>query len=166
MVFTADSNITVDALGLYAIPGQIPAAGDTVVLYNSSGSLLAQTTVTSSDAVVNGYYYHGIASVVLSAGQQYTVNEFGTSGEWAYTYVAAPTTNPGITFDHADYSFATSLTFPTSTASAPESYYGPNIFFTTAAPEPASLFLFGTALLGFILQGAVKRRFFVVGAGR
>ncbi len=43
MVFTADSNITVDALGLYAIPGQIPAAGDTVTLYSSSGSL-AQTT--------------------------------------------------------------------------------------------------------------------------
>ncbi len=111
---------------------------------------------------MNGYYYQGIAGVVLSAGKQYTVSEFGTSGEWAYTYVAAPTANPSITFDYADYSFATSLTFPTSTASAPESYYGPNIFFTptsTAAPEPASLFLFGTALLGFSLQGALKRKF-------
>lgn len=159
MVFTPTTNITVDALGVYAIAGQIPAGGDTVAIYNSAGTLLTPaTTVLPADPIVNGYYYQSITGVTLTAGATYTVDEFGTSGEWGYG--AVPTTNASITYDGHDYSFATSLTFPTSTAGAAGSaYYGPNIFFTpstASVPEPKGLPLLAAALLG--LGAIVKRK--------
>jgi hypothetical protein len=168
MVFTPNTNITVDALGLYDIPGEIagviggvvalPASGDTVALYDSSGNLLAQAIVTPADAVVDSYYYQSITGVTLTAGATYTVDQFGTSGMWGFG--AAPTTNASIAYDGHDYSFATSRTFPTSTAGAAGSaYYGPNIFFTpsmTSVPEPKGLPLLAAALLG--LGAIVKRK--------
>jgi hypothetical protein len=161
MLFTPTSSITVDAVGIYDIPGEIPASGDTIALYNSAGVLLAPAIVVlPTDPVVDGYYYQATSDIVLSAGATYTLVEFGTSGEWAYGGV--PTTSAGITYDGDMYSFATSLTFPTSTSDAPPAYYGPNIFFVptvTAVPEPASLLLVGSALLA--LGGALRHKFLI-----
>lgn len=148
MVFTANSNITVDGVGVYAIPGL--TTNSTVAIYDSTGNLLGEAVVSPSDSVVNGYYYAGLAPLTLTAGDQYTVVEFAAGGVWAYG--AAPTTDPSITFDSQDYLYSESLGFPTLTYNSAGPYYGPDFFIdpptpNTAVPEPSTLLLFCTGLL-------------------
>src|ERR1700733_7499014 len=70
LVFTAQTNFSIDALGFYY--GSGVSGPEMVGLYNSSGILLASATVLLSDPVVNGYLFHSIVPVALTAGQQYT----------------------------------------------------------------------------------------------
>ena len=153
--FTLNNSMTVDALGLYDLAG-IPAAGDTIALYNGLGNLLTSATVTPADSVVDGYFHQSVTPLVLAAGT-YTVDEFGTSGDWGFG--AAPSTAAGVTWVQHDYSFDTTLTFPTSTSGAAggpgDAYYGGDVFFgsgtTTTVPEPSAVVLLLTVLLAVAL---------------
>ena len=160
MVFTANSNITVDALGYFDIFDSygIIVAPATVAIYDSSGNLLSSTVVSPGSPVVDGYFYQAITPINLTAGNQYTVDEFSSDGNWAYSFGAPLTTDPDITYNYFDYVSSGSLEFPTNTAGLGP-YFGPDFFFTqtSTVPEPSTLFLFFTGLLG--VAGAARKRY-------
>src|SRR5271165_2364890 len=81
LVFSVNSDITVDALGIYDQP--YLTAPETVGLYNAAGDLLDFTTVTLSDRVVNGYRFQSIAPFTLPGGQFYTVDAFVGNNDWS-----------------------------------------------------------------------------------
>jgi len=163
LVFTANTSISVDALGFYDPP---LVEFETVGLYNSSGVLLASTTVSSLDPTVDGYFFASITPVALTAGDQYTVDAEVGNNNWFYGSTA-PNQAADVTYNYHDYAYggsggcctpATGLAFPTLTASAAGgssgTYYGPNFEFTAAStvPEPGTLALLVTALalVGFL----------------
>jgi len=151
LVFTANSNFTVNALGFYDIPG-VTTQPEWVGLYNLSGTLLASALVTPSDPLVNGYFWQTIGPVGLTAGNQYTVVAFnGEVNGWGYG--PAPTHGSEVTFNYDDYLYTNQLAFTTFTGGSGPAYYGPNIATT---PEPSAFLLLGTGLVGFL--GAMRRK--------
>jgi uncharacterized protein (TIGR03437 family) len=128
IVFTAQANVSVTALGIFNDPKL--TSPETVGLYNNSGSLLASVTVPLSSPNTNGYLFAAITPVPLKAGSQYTVASFVGSNSWDYG--AVPITDQRIKLDSSTYNFASSLTFPATAAPSGQIYYGPN--FLIGAP--------------------------------
>lgn len=155
MVFTANSTVLVEALGLYNMDGVDDA---TLGIYDSSGDLLTSTTVTLSDPLVDGYFYKSISPITLIAGSQYTLTEFSANGIWSFG--DEPITIPEITYNYHDYLYASELALPTISADAAGSaYYGPNFRTVDAAetPEPGTVILLMPGLLVFLGVAARRR---------
>lgn len=163
LVFTAKTNFFVDALGFYYGSG---VTGSAIVgLYNSSGTLLTSTTVLLSDPIVDGYLFHSITPVALTAGQQYTVVEFTGNNDWSYGATTPNYASNFVTYSHSDYQYggnggclgapggsgclpASGLSFTTQTliiGGTVGAYYGPNfeIAATQTTPQILSQFVFG-----------------------
>jgi len=158
MVFTANSTMSVDALGLYDISGDFTLFNTTIAIYDSSGNLVTQVAINDSDPdILDGYYRGVVAPVTLTAGDQYTVDEFTNGADWAFG--AAPTTTSSVTFDSEDYLYGSTVAFPTDIAFPAGPYYGPDFFIastTSSAPEPSSLSLLWAGLLA--LAGAARKK--------
>src|SRR5208282_2483195 len=158
MVFTANSTMSVDALGLYDISGDFTLFNTTIAIYDSSGNLVTQVAINDSDPdILDGYYRGVVAPVTLTAGDQYTVDEFTNGADWAFG--AAPTTTSSVTFDYQDYLYGSTVAFPTDIAFPAGPYYGPDFFIastTSSAPEPSSLTLLWAGLLA--LAGAARKK--------
>src|SRR5580658_1102532 len=92
MVFTPTVDISVNALGFYDTPG---TTSETVTIYNSSQAIVAQTLVSDSGPVTDGYFWQSITPVALVAGDQYTVSAF-TQFYWSSEVV--PIVNSSITY--------------------------------------------------------------------
>jgi hypothetical protein len=146
MYFTPNYNITVNALGFYDTPGV--TAGEYVGIFNASGTLLTSVFVPQTGTLQSGYIWQSITPVVLSAGQQYTVDAYTGYNPWSYGGV--PIVNSAITYHDNDQTYhytLDGLTFPTDTGGhAPDAYYGPN-FSIVAVPEPTTIVSGALALL-------------------
>lgn len=154
MVFTANSTFSVDALGFYFMDG---VADGIVGIYDSSGNLLTSTPVTLLDPVIDGYLFKSISPITLTAGSQYTVNEFSSNGIWSFG--DAPTTTAEITYNFHDYTYASDLAFPTTSADAAGSaYYGPNFRIASEVPEPGTVILLMPGLLALLRVAARRAR--------
>lgn len=172
---TGSTPLTVYSLGIYAGDFTVGETSASVSLYSITnggssaiGTLLATATVTTSDNLVDGYYWVEITPVALSLDTRYQVDA------WAWQSISgtAPTDNDGVSttnitssnrngywaVDSTDPSTNTTPFIniandsldgegkitPTGVAST-HPYYGGNIGVT---PEPSSLVLLGTGLLG------------------
>ena len=148
VLFTANENLTVDALGIYDTPGF--TGGETVTMYDSGGNVLSSAFVTDAGALVDGYFWQAIAPLALIAGQQYTVSAFYATNPDSYLYGSPlPAFDPGITFNGTRYEVG-SLQWPTLVDGGQPFYYGPNfsIVASTVPDAGRSSILMGLAVLG------------------
>jgi hypothetical protein len=154
MLFTANTNFSVTSLGIYVEPGL--SAPEEVGLYdNATRTLLASTTVLLTDPETDGYLFHAITPVALTAGDEYMVVANVGDNSWAKG--PAPIQNPDVSFVQSAYLYESSLAFPT--ANNGFSYYGPNFTIGAAGvPEPSSLVLGGIAGAALTLAALWRRR--------
>jgi hypothetical protein len=150
--FTVNSTITVNGLGVFDSGQDGLAESHAVGLWDSSGDLLASTTVGSglSGTLVDQFRYNSIAPVTLSADQTYYVGAVWLDGADPMVFNATGLfTNPSITYNASAYvGGSSSLAFPSNLYSDTTGYFGPNI---SAVPEPSTwaMMLLGFAGLGF-----------------
>ncbi|HME43241.1 MAG TPA: DUF4082 domain-containing protein [Syntrophorhabdales bacterium] len=153
--FTVNSPVTVDALEYY-VGGGITQA-HAVGLFNSSGTLLASTTINTSSPVSGFWGVENITPITLSTG---TYQLVGISGSDNYTWNDIGfTVNSNLTYLGDTYNSGTTLQYQTPGFhnDATDGFWGPNmdITSTTSVPEPTALLLLGFSLVG--LAGVRKK---------
>jgi hypothetical protein len=175
--FTANQNVTVSGLGYYADPLTGNVDGNQVALYQcaaasclTTGTLLAQTTVTNTFPLDGHFRYVTIPAINLVAGTSYEVA--GVSHADNYTW-----NDPGFAVNPAISILDTSgqqsrwevqsvgtPAFLTGSGSldipGQDGIWGPNLFFgqatfTGAVPEPST---WAMMILGFIGIGFTAYR--------
>jgi hypothetical protein len=160
--FTANTGVTVTGLGAFDFGQDGFAQPQQVGLWDSSGTLLASTFVSNSDPLQGLWRFHPISGVTLTSGANYYVASQGGEG---YVFFTNLMVAPQITFiqDAWHYNGDTSnnpLAFPDQTdgfgVSSGGGFFGGNIEFG-ATPEPGTLVLFGSAVVG--LAGIARRKF-------
>jgi Domain of unknown function (DUF4082)/PEP-CTERM motif len=160
--FEALSSITVNALGIYDVSGLLDSYP--VGIWDSSGNLIAETTVDSGGTIVNQWIYDALATpVTLTAGDDYYVGALYTTSDDPLVFPGSGTvtTTSNISYITSVYAFGSSLSWPTSSVGF-GGYFGPNISATTSTiPEPSTwaMMLLGFAGLG--LAGYRQRHKFV-----
>ena len=157
--FTTKSATDVTGLGYFDDGGLTEA--HQVGLYNSSGQLLASTTVTGTGSQIGFFNFNSITPILLAAGQTYQV--VGTSGFVDnYTFdTSGFSVEPTIKYDNDVFSEGNTLQFGTLSSGLKSKdgggYFGANFETNSAVtPEPSSLLLLGTGAMG--LLGVVRRR--------
>jgi hypothetical protein len=164
--FNVNSPVLVSDLGLYT--GNLndhsaPAYG-TVGLWDSSGALLASVYVQPSDPPTLGFNYQQVPSVLLNAGQSYTiaaffVPDYGMVDQFAIGTVGAIVA-PQLSYDAPVFAFATSgsLSGPPIGNGWPTPLTGDGFFAAsfefTPIPEPSTVTLLG---LGVAAMMACRR---------
>jgi hypothetical protein len=157
--FSLSSAETVSALG-YTTVGF--TSDQQVGIWNSSGTLLTSTTVTTADPVVGHFAWASIPSIVLGPGT-YTIGGTYETGLFA-SGATGVSSIPGFTWIKDEQLYGSGLNLPT------ESYgsYGtdgiPQVDFsvgpaTTGVPEPATwaLMLVGVGMAGGALRMARRK---------
>lgn len=165
-VFTANSSFEVDSLGWFDATGEGFSTQHTIGLFDSAGTLLASTTLSSgtSDSIDGGFRYHSIAPITLTAGNEYTLA--GTSGgpvdSWTNNDLVNDfAVNPAFTVgpNAARFSYGTELVDPDSHFSDYLVYSGPNLAgqeIISATPEPASFLLMAIAACTLLVSRKLR----------
>jgi len=165
--FTANQSIVVDGLGFF--DDELRTGADLrqdhlVSLWDIQGVLLAQTTITNASTAVAStaaggeWLFNDISPVTLTAGD-YVIGAYDPACSSILDcddirFSGSAITSSLITFIEARDGSGNG--FPTIEQSLrDDGYFGPNLR-VSAVPVPAAIWLFGTALIGFV--GFSRRR--------
>jgi hypothetical protein len=186
--FTVNSPITVTALGVFdgaqgnpsgqGSPLNISPA-DTVDLFNSSGTILESLSVGTGGTQVGKYWdFVNLASPIILAPGNYIVASTISNGDLDASFAPENASlGSNITFDQEESCTnitgqfnGSSCTLSTASLVAGDNHLvnsslGGNIEYTVSAPEPGSLAILGTALVGLGLWRRRKKSANSEGAG-
>ena len=157
--FSLSGPVTVNALGVWD-----DGFGNShqVGIWNSSGVLVASTTVLGTDTQLGGFRWDTIADTALGAGQ-YTIGAQVYEGGAGYNFPSLATgltSIPQFTWITDEQLLASGLNLPTSSTNGSygaDGILAANFSVTSSVtvPEPFTLSLFGTGLAG---AAALRRR--------
>ena len=150
--FRTNQDVYATHLGVYDAFGNGFTFGGTqrAALYTANRSLLATTTVSSSDPLIGNFRYAPIQNsqgqeIFLPAGQTFVVTANTAPEGWAAANRNTFQVDPRISFLNARFGGGNNANFPNSRRGNPD-FFGGNLIVTT--PEPSSLVLFGLITAG------------------
>jgi len=159
--FTANTNLTLTELGFFDSNKDGLSESHQVGLFNNEGDLLTSGTVESNHYLDGWFRWVDVSDVNLIADEEYIV--MGVAGSELYAadqLISNMIVDSNITFENSMYSRTNSLTSGRFLSN--QGFFGGNIKTIpdnsniSNVPVPASVWLFGSALLGFV--GIKKKR--------
>jgi hypothetical protein len=157
--FDLSQTITVVGLGAFDDSQDGLAESHDVGIWDSMGNLMGMATVSAGtvDPLVNQFRYASV-SFTLTPGT-YDIGALWLDGADNNTFpgdVTSATTAPGVSFLQNSYIAGGTLTDPTNHFDTEFAYFGPNFLIGSSTPEPGTLVLLGSGLLGAV--GVIRRK--------